>query len=73
MQIVANQSVQIAPGVPGLMRVATGVLNGKSGHFAFLVFSTQTHSYTLLYAGQDAVYGKHFPSFESLLQTVRFK
>ena len=73
LQIVANQSVQIAPGVPGLMRMATGVLNGKSGHFAFLVFSTQTHSYTLLYAGQDAVYDKHFPSFESLLQTVRFK
>ncbi len=73
LQVVANESVEIAPGVPGLMRVAKGVLNGKSGHFAFLVFSTQTHSYTLLYAGQDAVYDKHFASFQSLLQTVRFK
>lgn len=73
LHIEANQAVQIAPGVPGLMRVAKGVLNGKPGHFAFLVFSTQTHSYTLLYAGQDAVYEKHFPSFESLLQTVRFR
>ncbi len=37
------------------------------------VFSTQTHSYTLIYAGQDAVYDKHFPSFQSLMQTVRLK
>ncbi len=72
LQVRTEQALQIAPGVPGLMRVASGTLNDKSGGFAFLVFSTQTHSYVLMYAGQAAVYDKYFPRFEALLQSVRF-
>ena len=70
---VAASEMQIAPGMPGIMRVANATVSGEQARFAFLFFTTQDYVYTWVYGARIADYQKHFNSFTSLLQTVRFK
>lgn len=73
LQTVASSNVQIAPGVPGMMRVADASMAGRQARFAFLFFTTADYVYTWLYGAQASEYDKHLGEFADLLQTVEFK
>ena len=73
LQTVASSNVQIAPGVPGIMRVANATMQGRQARFAFLFFTTADYVYTWLYGAQVSDYDTCFGGFTALLQTVEFK
>lgn len=72
LRTVAASNVQIAPGVPGMLRVANATMQGRQARFAFLFFTTADYVYTWLYGAQATDYDRHFGGFTELLQTVEF-
>ncbi|MFO7947932.1 MAG: hypothetical protein R6V19_14100 [Armatimonadota bacterium] len=71
LTVFEDKSVQIAPGVPGLMRVATGTMQTTPAIFAFLMFTTDNAHYVIAYVTSATAYSTHLGSFQELLSSVQ--
>lgn len=71
LTVFQDKTVQIAPNVPGLMRVATGTMQTTPAIFAFLMFTTSDSHYVIAYVTTATAYETHLGSFQELLNSVQ--
>ncbi len=71
LTVFEDREVPIAPGVPGLMRVATGTMQTTPAIFAFLMFTTDDPHYVIAYVTSAKAYSTHLGSFQELLSSVQ--
>lgn len=69
----ASKSLAVGAGMPGLLRIANGTMNGKAATFAFVFVQSPEHTVVATFATRSENYDTYANVFYGLLASLRFQ